>query len=180
MAGSRPLTEDEQRLLVRRSRRLGPRDRALICAQLFLGFRISEILSLTVGHVVYRGQIARRVSLPPRFLKGGYGGTRSVPMGPELTRALENYLRTRGELPALTAAEPLFLSRHHAPGGGGKPLCRSSAEKIIKRALLGVSPDDPAGLSTHSLRKSWATRLYEQSGHDLLCVRDGLGTPPWP
>jgi site-specific recombinase XerD len=69
----------------------------------------------------------------------------------------------------------LFLSRQHAPGGAPKPLCRSSAEKIIKRVLLGVAPNDPNGLSTHSLRKSWASRLYEESGHDLLCVRDGLG-----
>ena len=30
-------------------------------------------------------------------------------------------------------------------------------------------------LKLHSLRKSWAVRLYEASGHDLLVVRDGLG-----
>ena len=48
------------------------------------------------------------------------------------------------------------------------------AEKIIKRALIAVC-DDPQGLSTHSLRKSWGLRLYRASGHDLLVVRDGLG-----
>ena len=35
--------------------------------------------------------------------------------------------------------------------------------------------DDAQGLSSHSLRKSWAMRVYEASGHDLLIVRDGLG-----
>jgi integrase len=149
-----------------------PRDHALICARLFLGFRISEILSLTTGHVLFNRQIARRVSLPPRHLKGGYGGTRTVPVGPELARALERYLRTRGE-PQPT--EPLFLSREHGSDGTLKALSRSSAEKIIKRALLTICPDDPHGLSMHALRKSWAARLYEESGHDILCVRDALG-----
>ena len=44
------------------------------------------------------------------------------------------------------------------------------AEKIIKRALRSITSDNQ-GLSTHSLRKSWALRLYEASGHDLLVVR---------
>lgn len=175
MAGSRPLNPDEQRELVRRARRLRPRDRALICAQLFLGFRISEILALTVGHVVHRGGIASHIRLPPRLLKGGYGTTRAVPVGPELARALGRYLATRGPLAELSPTAPLFVSRQRGEGGGLAPLCRSSAEKIIKRALLALCPADPGGLSTHSLRKSWACRLYEESGHDILCVRDGLG-----
>ncbi len=175
MAGSRPLTPHEQRRLVRRCRRLNARNWALICAQLFLGFRISEIPALTIGHVVRDGAIARRISLPPRLLKGGYGTTRSVPVGPKLARALEAYLRRRGPPGELRPEAPLFLSRERGVDGVARPLCRSSAEKIIKRVLLSVAPDDPFGLSTHSLRKSWATRLYEESDHDLLCVRDALG-----
>lgn len=154
---------------------MNPRNRALICAQLFLGFRISEILSLTIGHVVFRGQISPRVTLPPRLLKGGYGGTRSVPVGPELTRALGRYLTKRGRLNQLPPDAPLFLSRERGPDGRPKGLSRSSAEKIIRRTLAALCPRDPSGLSTHSLRKSWAARLYEKSGHDLLLVRDGLG-----
>lgn len=42
MSGSRSLSLDEQRQLVRRCRRMKPRDQALICAQLFLGFRIPK------------------------------------------------------------------------------------------------------------------------------------------
>lgn len=40
MAGARPLTSSEERLLVRYIRRINARDRALISAQLFLGFLI--------------------------------------------------------------------------------------------------------------------------------------------
>src|SRR4051812_22145270 len=111
MPGARALTADEERVLVRRCRRLQPRNRALVCAQLFLGFRISEILALNISNVVHDGKIARRVSLPPRILKGGYGATRTVPIGPELARALEHYLKKRGALGELDREAPVFLSR---------------------------------------------------------------------
>jgi hypothetical protein len=38
-----------------------------------------------------------------------------------------------------------------------------------------VIRDDTEDLSSHSLSKGWAMRLYEASGHDLLIVPDGLG-----
>lgn len=172
---SRSLSPEEERHLIKRVRKLEPRDRALITAQLFLGFRISEILSLAVGHVLHNGRIRERVSLPPRFLKGGYGGTRSVPIGPELRRALERYLVVRSRKERLEADAPLFLSRERGQGRAPKALCRSSAEKLIKGALIAIAPNDPQGLSTHALRKTFASRIYEDSGHDLLCVREALG-----
>ncbi|MDO8540747.1 MAG: tyrosine-type recombinase/integrase [Opitutaceae bacterium] len=174
MAGSRSLTPREERLLVRCSRKLNPRDRALICAQLFLGFRISEILALTIGHVMHQGRIRPLVALAPRFLKGGHGPTRVIPVGPELHRALDCYLRARTRKENLQPSEPLFLSRESGAGGAAKALHRSTAERIIKRALLNICME-PHGLSTHTLRKSWAVRLFVESGHDIMLVRDGLG-----
>ena len=172
LSGSRPLTAHEERIFLRHVRRLNPHNRALITAQMFLGFRISE--ALTIGHVLHHGQIRSHVALPPRFLKGRRGNTRSVPIGPELHRALERYLAQRMRKHPLDPTQPLFRSRFHAADGGPKPITRSMAEKIIKRAFRVIS-DDTQGLSSHSLRKSWAMRLYEASGHDLLVVRDGLG-----
>ena len=150
------------------------REIALITAQLFLGFRISEILSLCIHHVWQNGSLSQRVALPPRFLKGGRGATRSVPIGPELARALTEYLARLSRHSSLNPEEPLFQSPRLDSDGTRKSIGRSMAEKIIKRALRSVSKD-PQGLSTHSLRKSWALRLYEASGRDLLVVRDGLG-----
>jgi integrase len=135
---------------------------------------ISEVLALAVGHVLHHGQPRSHVALPPRFLKGKRGNTRSVPIGPELHRALEHYFARRTRKAPFTPDEPLFRSRFHAADGGPKPITRSMAEKIIKSAFRVIS-DDTQGLSSHSLRKSWAMRLYEASGHDLLIVRDGLG-----
>lgn len=60
LSGSRPLTAHEERIFLRHVRRLSPRNRALITAQMFLGFRISEVLALTIGHVLHHGHATRR------------------------------------------------------------------------------------------------------------------------
>jgi integrase len=92
MAGRRPLFRIEERQLLRVVRKLKPRDRALITAQWLTGFRIQEVLSLTVGHVLRDGQILPKLGIAPRHLKGGGGRTRWVPVLPELVRALRRHL----------------------------------------------------------------------------------------
>jgi len=172
---SRPLTHLEERSLVRCIRRLKSRDRVLITAQLYTGFRISEVLSLTVGQAIRDGQILDKIGVRPAYLKGHYGKTRWIPVCPELHRALETYLAVRSKNALLRGNDPLFLSREHDASGQPKALSRSGAEKFIRQILRRVAKSDPQQLSTHSLRKSWARRLYEKSGHDLMLVRDGLG-----
>jgi len=109
MAGCRELTRAEERQLLQVVRRLPPRDRALISAQWFTGFRISEILSLTVGSVLRDNALVQKVGVAPRHLKGQRGCTRWVPLLPELRRALESwigYMRRRWEI---TPDLPLFF-----------------------------------------------------------------------
>lgn len=175
MAGSRPLSRIETRSLIRRLRFLNARDRALITAQLFTGYRISEVLSLTIGQVFREERVPDRIGVRPAYLKGNYGTTRWVPVCQELRRALEAYLDRRSIKGPLRATDPLFLSREHDGAGQPKALSRSAAEKLIRRILRTAATSDDQQLSSHSLRKSWASRLYEASGHDLMLVRDGLG-----
>lgn len=175
MAGSRPLTEIEQRRLLRIARQLPPIKRALLTAELFAGFRISETLSWRVGQVVdSRGQIVTRIGVRPANLKGKRGETRWVPVSPELHRALEACVRHLSRRGPLDPNLPLFASRQRGANGEVRALGRSAAEKFIKMILLRVAERDLQGLSTHSLRKAWANRLYTSSGHSLLAVRDGL------
>ena len=174
MAGSRPLTPNEERRLVQNARRFAPRDRVLVLTGLFGGWRISEALSLTIGQVYRAGRIAELVGVRPAKLKGQYGVTRWIPVCPELKRALADYIVVRQKTAGFNPDAPLFLSRER-PTGVAKALSRSAAEKLLRRVLREVAQGDAQRLSTHSLRKTWARRLYEQSGHDLLLVRDGLG-----
>lgn len=174
MAGRRPLTRDEERKLLRIVRDLPHRDRTLITTQWLTGFRISEVLSLTIGSVVRNGEIVSKIGVAPRNMKGGYGRTRWVPVLPELRRALESYigwLRMRYELkPDL----PLFLSRQDNADGTARALTRETARVILLRAFARAGIEDDGRLGTHTLRKTWARNVYENSGHDIVLLRAAM------
>ena len=65
MAGRRALTPLEERMLLSVVRELPPRDRCLITAQWFTGFRNSEILSLTIGSVLVNEEIVNKIGVVP-------------------------------------------------------------------------------------------------------------------
>ena len=175
MAGRRPLTHDEERQLLRTVRKLSPRDRALITAQWFTGFRISEILSLTVSSVSRDGRLLPKIGVRPAQLKGRYGTTRWVPILPELGRALERLLSWLGRRYELTPGLPLFLSREHAADGAPRPLCRQHADRVLKAAFVRAGVFNDGRLGTHTLRKTYARHVYNNSGHDLMVLKAALG-----
>lgn len=90
MAGRRPLSHSKERQLLRVVRALAPCDRALVTAQWMTGFRIWEILSLTVGSVLRDEMVVDKIGVAPWHMKGKHGSTRWVPVLPELRRALES------------------------------------------------------------------------------------------
>jgi hypothetical protein len=89
MAGRRALTPFKNGCSSRSSGSCQP-GTAASSAQWFTGFRISEILSLTVGSALRNGEIVSKVGVAPRNMKGGYGRIRWIPV---LHRALFSYLR---------------------------------------------------------------------------------------
>ena len=64
---------------------------------------------------------------------------------------------------------PLFPSRN---GGGRKPLSRRNAHDVLKVAFESAGLN--GHLATHSLRKSFAQRMDEQTG-DIFAVQEMLG-----
>ncbi len=159
---------------MRAVRAMGPRDRALVTAQWMTGFRISEVLSWTVGTVMRNGALVSKIGLPPRKMKGGYGKTRWVPLLPELNRALESYLGWLQRRLILSADLPLFMSRENDAEGNARALSRDMARHIVKDAFARAGIEDDGRLGTHTLRKTWARKVYEASGHDILVVSAGL------
>lgn len=174
MAGRRSLTSDEEQRLLLVVRKLSPRDRALVTAQWMTGFRISEILRWTVGTVLRNEQLMTQVGLPPRSMKGGYGRTRWVPILPELQHVLESYLGWLRRRLELTRDLPLFLSRENDPSGNARALSCDMARHIVKDAFARAGIEDDGRLGTHTLRKTWARKVYEASGHDIMIVSAGL------
>jgi integrase len=172
MAGRRPLTEFEERRLLRIVRRLEPRNRALVTTEWFTGFRVSEVLSLTVGSVWRDGRFLPRIGTQPRHLKGGYGTTRYVPILPELQRALDCHLRSLRRLSDLFPSLPLFPSRQHSQGV--RAITRVQAHSIIKSAFAAAGIENDGRLGTHTLRKTVARSVYISSGNDLMVLKAAL------
>ena len=174
MAGCRPLSSSEQRNLRRALRKASPRDRALVTTQLLTGFRISEVLSLTVGSVFKNGQLVSKIGIAPRNMKGGYGVTRWVPVLPTLARALEEQLAWLRKRYELTPDLPLFLSRQDNPDGTARSVNRESARQIIRQTFAAAGIEDDGRLGTHALRKTFAKQVYEASGKDLMVLKKAL------
>jgi len=151
-----------------------PRDGCLVTCQWMTGFRISEVLRITVGTVLKAGEIVTKIGLAPCQMKGGYGKTRWVPVVPDLKRAIERQLTWLRLRYKLTPDIPLFPLREAGEGGGFKPLSRDMVRHIVKGAFAKASIEDDGRLGTHSLRKTWARNVYRSSGNDILLLSAAL------
>jgi integrase/recombinase XerD len=143
----------------------GLRDRALLELLYGTGARISEAVGLAVDDID-RGQAAVR-------LAGKGGKERVVPVGSYALRAVEDYLvRARPELAANgrrgVRGGTLFLNVR------GGPLSRQSAWAILRSAAERAGGVDPAAVSPHTLRHSFATHLLD-GGADVRVVQELLG-----
>jgi integrase len=174
MAGRRPLNQTEERQLLRLVRKLHPRNRALITTQWFTGFRIHEILSLTVASVLRNGSIVSQIGITPRFLKGNFGRTRWVPVLPELHRALTKQLWWLDRKFGLRPDLPLFPSRKRRRDGVIRAICRTQAHDLVKEIFRLAGIEDDGRLGTHSLRKTFARNVYKHSGNDLMVLKAAL------
>ena len=70
---------------------------------------------------------------------------------------------------SVASKRPLFPSRHNS---GTVALHRQTAHEILKTAFIEAGLN--GHIATHSLRKSFAQRLYEQTG-DVFAVQEMLG-----
>lgn len=162
MRGCRPLSEPEVRaVLACLTGGNGARDRALFLLGVRSGFRISEILSLRVRDVLQAGRVVERVHVARRHMKGRREG-RTVLLHPAARAALTAWL---GELEARGCTTPerfVFQSRHAADQAIG----RIQAWRILRQAFerAGLT----GNLGTHSMRKTFADRIYDRLGGDLV------------
>lgn len=171
---ARPFTEPEFLSLMSHFTGHGrTRDAALLALGCGTGFRIQELLAVTVCHVWQRETVAAEITLARRDLKGGQGAyrrtvrSRRVPLGEGVRKALAAHLVVIG---VDDPAHPLFgTSRSNGTG-----MDRSQAFRTLVNACAACGID-AARISTHSMRKTFARRVYEASGHDLIRTQRALG-----
>ena len=170
MKGTRPLDNDEiRRVSGCFTGTFKARNRGLFLLGVSTGGRISELLSLTIGDVFQNGKAVSDLLYNKRIVKGGEV-SRAVPVnvdGRDAIEALINWHREK--YTTIAPSRPLFPSRNKR---GSVAMNRQTAHDMLKEAFMDAGLNGK--LATHSLRKSFAQRVYEQSG-DIYLVQELLG-----
>ncbi len=137
----------------------GLRDQALMELLYSAGLRLSEAHSLNLAHVdLANGRVK---------VLGKGRKERIVPIGGHAVDALRAYGRERAQrFGAPARSDPLFTSDR------GSRLSRRQIQRIATRYIALVAEE--SGLSTHSVRHSFATHLLDE-GADLMAIKELLG-----
>lgn len=163
----RPLTDNE---ILKVTDALGnSRNKLLFLLGLYTGFRISELLSLKIKDVLSsKGttplEVAKRLTVKKSSMKGK-SASRSVILHSEAIRALKQHL---SEQSVINPEYPLFSY------GDNKPLSRHGAHRILKIAYSKAGLDVNT-LATHSMRKTFAKKVYNALDFDLVNTQKALG-----
>ena len=160
MSGCRALTEAEIQAVA--TKITSPRDSALFILGVRSGFRISELLSLQVKDVYANARVLDAVRLVRRNNKGALN-SRTIPLHHTARKALLEICIGRD------GSSPLFQSRN----GESKSLSRFMAHKILKSAYEAAGLTGP-GLACHTMRKSFAEKVYAALNYDLLATSAAL------
>jgi integrase/recombinase XerC len=137
------------------------RDLAILETFYASGMRLAELHALDTAAVDLLGDQVR--------VLGKGRKERIVPLGAAAVRALRRYEPRRAEVLARVPGadrHALFISER------GRRLSARQLQTIVRRFLDRLGED--TGLSTHSLRHSFATHLLD-AGADLLAVKELLG-----
>ncbi|PPU77948.1 site-specific tyrosine recombinase XerD [Xanthomonas cucurbitae] len=145
---------------------VGLRDRAMLELMYAAGLRVSELVTLPAVGVNLRQGVLR--------VTGKGSKDRLVPLGEESQHWLERYLREAR--PLLAGGKPVSPVDGQVPlfiDAVGRPPSRQQFWALVKRyaALAGI---DPATVSPHGLRHSFATHLLNR-GADLRALQMLLG-----
>ena len=170
MKGTRPLNNNEI-LLVSASfdGTFEIRNRGLFMIGVSTGGRISELLSLQVADVYQNDKPVTDLLFDKSIVKGKQT-SRAVPVNVDGRNAIAELVDWhRDRYGDIDAKRPLFPSRNK---NGTLALNRQTAHDLLKEAFMNAGLNGK--LATHSLRKSFAQRVYEQSS-DIYLVQELLG-----
>lgn len=166
MKGSRPLTRQQVKGLLALTSTI--REQTLLTLGFCTGYRISELLSLKVSDVSTNGIIHSHVTVKAANTKTKTG--RSVLLNADAQKALRRLVDVIGT--NANGQSPLFVSRKHDANGNLKAISRQQAHELLKALFAKIG--EFGNVSTHTLRKTFAARIYEQTGK-LEIVQIALG-----
>ena len=173
MKGTRPL--DNAEILVVSEAFEGQyevRNRSLFMIGVSIGGLIDELLSLTVGDVYQNGKPVSDVIYNKQIIKGGET-SRAVPLNADGRQAVEEIIAWHQEkFGEVDKDTPLFVSRVKNKDGTPKRMTTQAGSDALMAAFEEAGLNGKLG--THSMRKSFAQRLYAQT-HDIFVIQEMLG-----
>lgn len=135
------------------------RDMAILTLLLGTGIRVSECVGLDVEDIDFRNNGIRLIR------KGG--SEMVVYFGPEVEKALKDYLEARKAISSLEGHEhALFYSTQR------KRIGVQAVENLVKKYARAITTTKK--ITPHKLRSTYGTTLYQETG-DIYLVADVLG-----
>lgn len=172
MKGTRPLTNQE----IRKVRdafdgTFADRNRGLFMLGVSIGGRVSELLALTVGDVWQNGQPVSDLQFEKNIVKGKETA-RTVPVNADGRSAIQRLIAWHREHFKELLFADIDPNRLLFASQKGESLKRQAVHKILENAFLKAGLNGK--LATHTLRKTFAQRLYQQC-NDIYMVKELLG-----
>ena len=169
MKGCRSFTDQEADNIMKSfGGQYAARDKAIFAVGRYTGERISAILHLQIKDVVQAGRIADAVTYRRASRKGKVEG-RTVKLHREAKKALAVWVNQLAKDTVLVADDFVFQSRK----GQNRPISRIQYHRILKDA---IQVNELSGkVATHSMRKTFADRVYEALGRDIFRTQKALG-----
>ncbi len=135
------------------------RDYCIITLFLNCGMRLSELVGLNIDDINFKEEKMR--------VLGKGNKERIIYLNAACMQALEAYLQKR-ELPEGSVEKAVFLSKRHTR------ISKRRVQQIVENALkmAGLSGQ---GYSTHKLRHTAATLMYQYGNVDALTLKEVLG-----
>lgn len=146
------------------------RDRALFLFGFQTGFRISELLSLTIADICDpSGSIKPKITVPKSHMKGKKK-SRTVILSQETQAILRVLVKELVVQNRARKTDAIFQSGH---GRRGMPLSARRVNEIVKKTFMAIGA--VGNFSTHSLRKTFAEECRRIFSGDILKIQRALG-----
>ncbi|MGN0630655.1 MAG: tyrosine recombinase XerC [Ruminococcus sp.] len=152
--------EQSQKLLEAIDTNFFERDYAIITLFLNCGIRLSELVGLNITDLML-DECQMRVL-------GKGNKERMVFLNSACMKAIENYLIVRSEMARDTDEKALFLSKRHTR------ISKRRVQQIVENTLSAAGLSG-LGYSTHKLRHTAATLMYQYGNVDALTLKEVLG-----
>lgn len=144
------------------------RDKAIFLLGLCIGSRVSELCQLKVSDVWRNEKPVNTLLIRPETAKRKKARRIPIDVNPIAQNIISEFIAWKREVgESIEPDAPLFVSQK------GGHLKRVQLHRILKNTYeqAGIEPERA---STHSMRKTAATWLYEAT-KDIKCVQDFLG-----